>query len=132
MVFIKWKKEWNFGFKEIDEQHKQLVEYVNKVHEISGNEKELDDLLNALVGFVRVHFETEEKYMKKFNCEGQEEHIKIHGEIIQKILEFKSRFEKREKNVLKELSEFLKKWFDEHCNDYDRKYVECFKLNGLK
>ena len=31
-----------------------------------------------------------------------------------------------------EFLEFMKNWFDNHCTNYDRGYVKCFKEHGLK
>ena len=59
MTFIKWNKSLSVKVKEIDDQHKKLVELINQAYEFKDSKK-LGDILNELIEFTRVHFSTEE------------------------------------------------------------------------
>jgi len=128
---MEWAPELSVGVKEIDDQHKKLVEIINKANEISLEKEKGSKVLNELIEFVRVHFGTEEKYFKQTNYLGSEEHILEHARLIEKVLEFKTKHEEG-KCPCDEFLKFLKKWVENHLKIMDRKYVETFKEYGLK
>lgn len=134
MAFIKWKAEYSVKVKEIDEQHKEVVETINKAHEAVNDSADLEEIkqvLNDLVGLVRTHFSTEEKYFEEFNYEETDEHVEEHIKLTEKVLEFYNRFEAGE-DIIKELLDFLKEWLEDHLITMDQKYVKCFQEHGLK
>lgn len=133
MAFIEWKGEWNLGFKEIDAQHKKLVELINEANEVfrKGNVEEEGKVFNELIELARVHFSTEEKYFEEFDYEDKEEHMKIHADLIETLLNERNKFGTGDFDK-KEFLNFCAEWFDDHCNNYDKGYVECFKEHGLK
>lgn len=133
--FIKWNPKLSVKVKKIDEQHKKLVNIINKVHSMeqsNKNKEELVVVLNELVEFSRVHFETEEKYFRKFKYEGATEHIREHEDLIRKALEFYKRFSKQGVKILPQFLVFLKAWLEDHLIKMDQKYVKCFQDCGLK
>jgi len=133
MVFMEWTPELSVGVQEIDDQHKKLIEIVNRAHEVNlTEEKEKGgDILSELIEFVRVHFTTEEKYFEKCKYPGAEEHIAEHVKLTQKVLEFKTKYDAGECNC-EEFLNFLKVWLVEHLKTMDQKYVENFRVCGLK
>jgi len=87
MPQIKWDKKFNIGVEKIDKQHQELLQYVNALHsavESRMEKKKLRDLLNELVDFIRIHFSTEEKLMKKYDFPKKlfKEHHKEHKVLI--------------------------------------------------
>lgn len=132
MVFMEWKNEWDLGFKGIDAQHKELVDLINRAHDsFLKNKKIAEEIFNELISLSRVHFSTEEKYFEEFDYENKEEHMEKHAELIKDLLNFKDDFDGEDFN-LEEFLKFLSSWFDNHCNNYDKGYVKCFKEHGLK
>lgn len=76
-----WSEEYSVNVKEIDEQHKKLLEHVSQLHaavEARIDKDELRLMLVDLVKYVRVHFTTEEKYMKKNGFDHIKKHQKEH------------------------------------------------------
>jgi len=93
------KYEWNenleCGYEEIDNQHKQLIETLNKLMKASSegkSEKVVLETLDFLTGYSIKHFEDEENLQIKYNYPDYIHHKQIHdefknvvGELIKKV-----------------------------------------------
>ena len=79
--------EWNFqlsvGIKEIDIQHKDLLEIVNKTLEAIklGDNAEALKALELFSGHLEMHFKSEESYMTNYSFPHAKAHRKEHEEI---------------------------------------------------
>lgn len=134
---IEWQDKYSVKVEEIDNQHKELVETIDKLFQILGidkDEKKLLDIFLKLEKYAVDHFETEEKYFKKFKYDGAEEHIQEHESFKKKVLEIKDKYLQNKKSgvISFELADFLEDWLLDHLVTMDQKYVECFQKNGLK
>lgn len=81
MPVVTWREEYKVNVREIDDQHKKMLQLVNHVHaavEARINKDDLLDLLTALAEFTRVHFSTEERLMKKYDYPDLAKHHKEH------------------------------------------------------
>lgn len=133
MHFIEWDDNLILDIKEIDDQHKELVECIDFLYEASkskDHDKATRKALDTLFKYADVHFKTEEKYFKKFDYEGAADHIRIHEQFRKDVAKFDERFRKDEK-IIKPLLKFLAEWVTTHVMEIDRKYVNCFHDHGL-
>jgi hemerythrin-like metal-binding protein len=128
---IIWTKKLSVGIKEIDEQHKHFMGIMNSIYSKRkmANEKVEEDL-NNLIEYARIHFSTEERYFSKFNYPYAREHIIEHQKITLQVLKFKQRFDSGEAVTL-ELILFVKDWLTNHLKVYDFKYAKYFKEHNL-
>ena len=81
MPILVWSDEYCINVAEIDEQHKQLLEHVNKLHagvEAQIDKEDLRQLVLDLVEYTRFHFASEEKLMKQHGMENSKKHHKEH------------------------------------------------------
>lgn len=137
MVFIEWKKEYEMGFREIDKQHRKLVDLINRAYElhskgsIKKNKQVGERLFADLLELARVHFSTEEKYFEEYDYDGKDEHMQKHLDLMEQLLRFQIMLDSGKCDCSRFLK-FIKKWFDIHCKKYDRGYVKCFKNHGLE
>ncbi|HWS49281.1 MAG TPA: bacteriohemerythrin [Candidatus Methanoperedens sp.] len=132
---IEWEEKYSVGVREIDEQHKLLIETINKLANVVASDPRKENLLSiidSLINYKKIHFATEERYFEEFKFEGAEEHIAAHevfGEKIRLI---------QEKNgddivaLTYDLIDFLEDWFVEHMLTVDQEYKDCFMSHGLK
>ena len=86
-IRLEWKTEWESGNKEIDAQHKELVELGNSLIYMSlsnvGVEKtmhQLDRVLHHIVD----HFAAEEAIIKHAGYPHYEQHARIHKGLVEK------------------------------------------------
>ena len=133
---LEWEEKYSVGVKELDDQHKQLFAVINELLDAIDSNKtkeRIDIIINGLVEYKTFHFDTEEKYFKKFNYKEAEDHIAKHKE-------FNAKFEALRKKYPNgytvefsfELADFLEDWLINHLMTLDQEYKECFASHGLK
>ncbi|MDK2862058.1 MAG: hypothetical protein PWP33_1261 [Thermodesulfobacterium sp.] len=71
MPYIDWDHTWEIGIESIDNQHKMLVNLINKLYEniVFKPEISKDEFLytfQELYDYAQYHFETEETFMKNW------------------------------------------------------------------
>lgn len=69
MPTLTWREEFDVNVKQIDDQHRQLLELVTRLHasvEDRIDKQELRRMLVELLEFTRMHFATEEELMKEY------------------------------------------------------------------
>jgi len=135
MAFINWSDTYSVQIEEIDDQHKKLIALINELFDSmqkGQSNKVIGRILNDLVDYTVFHFKNEETYFDRFNYEDTEEHKEKHKRLVNKVLNVKSDFESGKISVSSDLLKFLKRWLFEHILETDKKYVECFQLNGVK
>lgn len=132
---MEWKNEYSVDVKEIDKQHKTLIETINllntSINEMKTKET-LFDILDKLATYTVEHFATEEKYFDKFNYEHTKEHKEEHSKFKKEVEKAIKKAKNNEMEVSFELIDFLEDWVINHVTGMDHEYVECFKKHGLK
>jgi hemerythrin-like metal-binding protein len=132
---LEWNEKYSVGIEEIDNQHKKMFSVINELLDSIRNndtEEHLGNIIKSLIDYKIFHFETEEKYFKKFNYDGASHHIAKHQEFSSKLEEIKSKHSGFTIDFAFELVDFLEDWLIKHLMVEDQKYVECFHSNGLK
>ena len=77
---IKWTEDLSVGFDRIDDQHKELIERLDKFIQAMTEGKgrnEVEDVIKFLGKYVEEHFSTEETYMSKFDYPEKEEQLSL-------------------------------------------------------
>lgn len=135
MALIEWNEILSVKVKEMDEQHKKLIEIINNLNDAMkiGKSKEvIGDILSNLAKYITVHFTSEEKYMEKYNYPELPQQKKAHETFVAKITDYQKMF-KDGKTVLSiEIMNFLKDWLTTHIKGTDKKYGDFFNSKGLK
>lgn len=129
-----WKDEYSVNVKEIDNQHKELIEIINHLIEMinaTPNEETVKEIINKIVQYKSTHFATEEKYFHQFNFEGTAEHEAKHREFNQKVEEIKEQYKEDVISFAFALVDFLEDWLINHLITMDHKYIKCFNDHGL-
>ena len=81
MPIVTWSEEFSINVKEIDTQHQKLLELVNNLHssvEARIDKHVLEGMLIELVEFTRMHFSTEEGFMREHGYPDSATHINEH------------------------------------------------------
>ena len=78
-----WDNKFNTGVEVVDEQHRKLVELINRLGSINAHltsTTELAEILTELANYTVYHFNTEEELMKQYGVDAahQGTHIKAH------------------------------------------------------
>ena len=140
---VLWNEnKMSVGIELIDNQHKKLLNIINKLEDsITTNTQKKDSLsiVNEIIDYTMYHFKTEEDLFDKYNYEKKDEHKKEHNSLIKKILNVKDiltddRLKRNEDyiEIVEEIYIFVIDWFLNHILQRDREYIELFERNGVK
>ena len=132
---IEWDDKYSVGISMIDEEHKKLIDIINKAifaKRHNDNPEEINEVLREMANYTHTHFATEEAYMKEFNYAGYKYHKEEHHDFTKKTIAYLSKVIQGDYQIANELIEYLKKWIVHHIQVTDRQYIDCFKKNGLK
>jgi hemerythrin len=133
--FVEWSDALSVGIEEIDEQHKVLVDLVNKMHEAihqrHGSEV-VNSILSDLADYTRIHFAVEESLMRILNYPGYEAHKEIHEELLHAVVDLQEKVATGKKSIGFELMHFLKTWLTKHIMDEDMQYSGFFIASGAQ
>lgn len=112
--------------REMDDEHKVLIDSMNKLHAARERRAAVGEqlrILDELVTFTRKHFADEEAYMERIGFPGLRTHRGVHAQLLNKLAQFQS--VGREKHALpEELFAFFKMWLSAHIRGIDVKYAE--------
>lgn len=127
MKEYKLTKKLEFGIKEIDDQHRHIIELVNNFSKIDPKSFSRDDILdffNEIISYAHDHFKTEEKFFKEKSYPETKEHILEHQNLLAKINDLFLAFSDNEINqTVNSASDLLKFWIEDHLMRVDKKYV---------
>jgi len=121
MPYFEWNESLLVGIKTIDDQHKQLVDMVNSLHdavESSGQHCPAPELATSLKAYAAEHFHIEEGYMQAFGYPEFEAHLKEHQSFDATIRAFEEDCATGKANP-EELLNFVKRWLSEHILGVD-------------
>ncbi|MDP6923821.1 MAG: bacteriohemerythrin [Candidatus Scalindua sp.] len=131
---IEWEDKFSVGISEIDEEHKKLIDILNKAvfaNEHNGNTVETLEILGNMIEYSRKHFSTEETYMLKFKFPDYQLHKNEHLDFTDKTIRNYRNFISGDYQIANEILEYLKQWLINHIQVTDKRYIDCFKKNGL-
>lgn len=115
----------------IDEQHKELIDRINKVLILCENEKpakrEAVHLLHYLSEYTDYHFVQEEQMQASVGYPGLEEHQKKHRELKKVVASLMEMLEEQEgpsNEFVEQLYKNVGEWLLYHIRGYDRSVAE--------
>ena len=118
------------GLPVIDEQHRNLVESINALHQYMLDGKGSDVLkpvLASLIEYVILHFSEEERLMKRYNYPMFLTHKREHDKYVQKIKEFIRKNKSDTPLLAREILLFLGDWVRNHISREDQAYSSFFR-----
>ena len=130
---IHWKKDYEIGITEIDNQHKNFLILINNIHAFAeGKYKFLDlkRLVEELTLYAQYHFFSEENHMLEIGYPLYNEHVRLHEELLSSFSEMIFDTDCTNTDVHK-LHTFLRDWFVIHTITEDKKISEYEKANAL-
>jgi len=134
MALINWNDKLSVQVDELDRQHQELVAKINVLTDAirqGKGDKLVGEILHGLESYAATHFDTEEKYFKKFGYPDAEAHKKEHAEFIEKVSGFSKGKTRGELSLTIEVLQFLSDWLINHILKTDKAYVAFFRKKGL-
>ncbi len=134
MPYLTWQEDFSVGVKDFDEDHKKIVNFINKLHLgfISGEGvAAMKEVLNGLVDYTAIHFKKEEDSMEKYNYPEKDTHKAAHDSMVNKVKEFQENYDQGKTAFSLELMSFLRDWLINHIRKTDMAYKKFFNDAGL-
>jgi hemerythrin len=126
---ITWTDKISVGVKSFDEEHKQLINYINKLNhalQIGSTQKTMEEILTGLVNYTKIHFKYEEDSMLKFKYADYANHKKEHDSLTSQVEDFHERLKSGKSTFSLELMNFLSNWLMNHIQKTDMDYKSFF------
>jgi hemerythrin len=133
-VFFKWLPEYSVDIKTIDDQHRELVNILNRLFvavSCREGDKVIAGILDALMTYTQTHFELEERLMRQAKYKDIDPHREEHRKLLDQLDQLCTRHLLEEKVIYFEMLSFLKKWLKEHIQGVDTKYSAALQQAGF-
>lgn len=88
MALIEWRDEFNTGIADVDHEHRELVDLINRLHDhiASGADRsQVSEFLGEVFARIAAHFALEESIMRKHRYDEYQAHKAEHEQLLDEI-----------------------------------------------
>jgi len=135
MEAMKWTEQLSVKVELFDNEHKKLIELINKLHNAMYNgegHSALKAILTELTDYTVYHFKHEEEALQKCNFPGLAGHKKQHEEFVNKVTETKKKYDEGNLMLSIPTIDFLTSWIKNHIMKSDFAYSDLMHKAGIK
>jgi hemerythrin len=130
MPTIAWDPSMTTGVEALDNQHKQLIDWLNDLLEamsLGRGRTEVAALLDKLGGYAVMHFGHEEDCMTKYHCPVAEKNAAAHKEFVATFTGFREEFDRggATAHLVVRVESELMRWLTGHIKGTDSQLAEC-------
>jgi hemerythrin len=133
-AFFKWSPKYSVNIKIIDDQHRELVNILNRlcnaVTRREGN-KAIAVILDSLMSYTQTHFRLEESLMQQAKFSDYEAHKLEHTKLIEQLDLLCTKHLFQETPIYFEMLRFLKTWLNGHLLGEVGKYSAALQQSGF-
>jgi hemerythrin len=133
-AFFKWSPDYSVNIRTIDNQHKELVNILNRLFvavSMREGDKAIAGILDALTSYTQTHFALEERLMQQANYQDFDAHKAEHQKLLDQLDQLCRKHTREEKPIYFEMLGFLKNWLKEHIQGVDTKYSAALQQAGF-
>jgi hemerythrin-like metal-binding protein len=136
-AYIVWRDDYSVGHKDIDDQHKRIIDIINAVYSLvkdGGSDETLWQKLGDLKQYTVDHFEFEEGILVRASYPDVNEHALMHAKMKSRTSAICTKTPGTPDGcVADEALSLLKDWWLNHIRGVDMQYMPYLeKLNGEK
>jgi len=135
MSLMTLTEKMSVGVKQLDDDHKKLVDMLNRLYDAvsAGRGKDaLGPILDGLIDYTKIHFGHEEALFTKTGYAVAAEHRKEHDALTKHVLDVQAKFKAGASAILSlEVMNFLKNWLVNHIQGSDKKYGPHLNAKGI-
>nr|WP_320132414.1 bacteriohemerythrin [uncultured Holophaga sp.] len=124
MALMNWSKDLEVNFPKVDEQHRSLLDAVNRLHDAMKAGKGKDEVgrvLHFLADYTVSHFRMEEELMASHGYPGAAAHRQIHADLLAQVGQLVSQFDSGTVTLTLKVMTFLQEWLTHHIKGEDMK-----------
>lgn len=135
-----WKDTFAVGIREIDDQHKLFLEYVNDCYNAVRQDHArpvTNATIHDLTVYAETHFRFEQAIMQEIGYPHLQQQAAEHGYFVNRIAGLEQMLADGCKTTVESLLVFLREWFLTHILDHDKHLADFIvakkvKVNRLK
>lgn len=123
MSMLEWNDGLSTGIERIDNQHKKLVDIVNRIHDgmLANNSYfQLSDIFTELRDYTTYHFSTEEDYMEKYAYQDTNVHKNEHHSFVEKFTQVEQDCKSGKNAISMDILNYLSSWLVTHILGTDK------------
>lgn len=132
MALIEWRDEFETGISDVDHEHKELVDLINRLHDQLGGDADpgtVGAFLGEVFARISAHFALEETVMRKHGYDEYDAHKQDHEKLLDDIRDIMDDFEAGDYVAYNEaLASAVRDWF---INHFKTKDARLHKLLGV-
>lgn len=126
MTRIDWRPEFSTGIADIDHEHQELVEWINRALAASAaagaDVATVSDLLGEIFAKISAHFALEERVMKTRGYDQLASHKQDHELLLDDIRDIMDEYEEGGGMAADRFAERLGEWFGTHFRTHDARF----------
>lgn len=129
---IAWTPNLDTGINVIDQQHRQIVDYINNLEAANRiiDKRKVKDIVDSCVDYTLSHFAFEESLQEDAGYQYVKAHKRVHELFTRKVGEYQERLNLGE-DIGGELHDMLARWLVSHIKHDDADYVSAVKTNMI-
>lgn len=131
MRFYDWTDDLSVGHHGIDDQHKRIIELINRYHDTLEQRAPRSALVadfKAIAEYAIRHFRDEEAEMERCQYPQRERHRLIHKQLLNRVGTLGQQLVNGDAGIEAQIQFFLKSWLTAHIKGIDQQYSPY--LNG--
>jgi hemerythrin len=135
MAMLAWNDHLSVNIREIDDQHKKLVDMVNNLHDaMKGGKADsvIFKIVDEMKRYAATHFATEEKHMKAQAYPAFATHKAEHDKFVAKVVQVEADCKSGKCAMSMDILNFLSNWLVTHIKGTDKKYGPFLNERGIK
>lgn len=131
-MVIEWNEAMATGVQEVDDAHKILIVWINKLSvdmKSNNGRAEIFNVLNFLEKYAAAHFAHEEHCMHQYHCINAQLNKKAHDEFLEYFIHMKKNIETNGPTVKSviEIRNMLGNWLNNHIIKIDSGLARCVR-----
>jgi hemerythrin-like metal-binding protein len=126
MPIIQWSPRMSVDHPIIDGQHRELIKYINELHDAmmeGQGQEQLGETITFIGRYATTHFRYEEEYQRSIGYPEELFHRGVHESFIGKVIEMRQRPVTGGSALTIEVSRFLGEWLRDHIMKEDQEYA---------
>lgn len=134
MTILPWSNLFCVGVREIDDQHRTLVDLLNRLGEVRDADA-IDiqgEVLARLTNYVGEHFAAEERLMLANGYADAPSHLQEHRKLSERVERMSAEFNQGKVPALDELAVFLRQWLTFHILHTDKELGIALNAKGVR
>jgi len=123
MALLEWRQDFETGISDVDHEHRELVDLINRLHSELGSDApdtEISAFLGEVFARISAHFALEESIMRKHSYDQYEDHKSDHEKLLDDIRDIMDDFDAGKYRAYDDaLANAVRDWFVNHFKTRD-------------